>query len=343
MILLDTIISSYGGTIVVDGDITAQDIWFDSDNAPLFWTVGGNINTVWFDHEGGYVHVKESIIADDEQFDIDLTDNEDLYDQPYIDVESDYADYNPTQLIVDGDIKTGEEGYIEIGDEEGSFGPMMMNSLNMRSKSAEKSRKNKDYKSDNRMMVAFNEEDEVDLYVEVYAGGNIEAGREIYINNGTVIAEGSIKTTNEETNRTIYIYGGNVKCKEMQSATGIEIYDNPMATSVDVKGNMTAEHSIYMSKNSYLFSDNNGDGFIELNVGGIIRSQENIIIGSEPNLKAKSINDVHMYIDVNAGGIEAGDSILAYGSNLSEGASSFLLISPYTVKINIDGNRQHHI
>ena len=348
-------IESYGGTIVVDGDIIAPDVYFDSDDGPLYVTVGGNINTKIFGHGGGYVHVKNNIIADynEELFGMDFDD----YGQPYINVRNNYADFNPTQLIVDGDIKTGETGHINIGDEEDYYGPFMMNSLNMENESENKPRKNKDNDSNNNMMLTFVDEEKIDTFVEVYTGGNIEAGRDIYINNGTVIAEGSIKTTNEESYKTIYIYGGNVECNEMHSATGIRIFDNPMGTSVDVTGDMTAKHSIYMFRNPYLYGDEyyeydnyeydyNTPGFIEVNVGGVIKSDEHIIIGRESFMKKILINNVPMFIDVNAGGIESGDNISVFGSNLFEDeyakeySTEMIMpfINQYTININVDGN-----
>ena len=329
-------IESYGGTIAVDGDITAPEVWFDSEYGPLYVTVGGNINTIWFDHEGGYVNVGNSIIADynEELFD-DLTDL--IYEYGlYIDVKSEYAYENPTQLIVEGDIKVGEEGYIDIGDEEEYNGRFMLNSLNMENESEDKPRRNKDSESDDRMMLAFYDEGEVDSFVEVYAGGNIEAGREINIYNGTVIAEGSIKTTNEDSHKTIYIYGGNVQCNEMHSATGIDIYDNPMGTSVDVTGDMTAEHSICMFRNPCIYGeeyDYDTPGFIEVNVGGDIISGNDVIIGLESLDFSYGDNlDIPMFIGVNAENIKSENRISIFGGEDSKHFTTFL------VKINLDGD-----
>ncbi|MGE4484189.1 MAG: S-layer homology domain-containing protein [Oscillospiraceae bacterium] len=206
---------SSGCTLDVGGSIIAPDVYFNSSNGPLFVTVGGDIYAYNYDQEGGSVTVAGDITAG--YFATSEYETEGVRDDEYcIELLDKYSDYNFTELNVGGSV-TAEDGSIYVGWDMYDQEP-------------------------------YNEFSYVPIVVNV--AGDMEAGNEVVICEGTITVGGEISTTSVEVPRTIYIYGGNIKASDISSASRIyigEAYDDyglNNAIAVDVTGDIAAAYQI---------------------------------------------------------------------------------------------------
>ncbi len=205
-------VDSFGCILDIGGNIQAPYVYFDSDDGPLYVTVAGSIYAYEYDQEGGSVTVNGNI--DVGFFPTDYYPTEEDWEDDYeIYIETDYADYNFTELNVGGDM-TSESLFIWSDD---------------------------DY--------YYNEESS-DIPIVVNVAGDIEAESLIAIYYGVVNVGGSIRTTDSMQERTIYIYGGKVVAENIDSATAIFIGDSEdyyginNEIVVDVTGDITAAYEI---------------------------------------------------------------------------------------------------
>lgn len=209
---------SYGGVLAVGGDIIAPRIWFDSDDGPLYVTVGGSIKTYSYEHYGGSVNINGSL--DVGFFVTDNYPTEEDWDSPCdIRIDTEYAEHNFTELRVGGDM-ISQLMFVGVGG--------------MGISSEFKPQSTSEY-------------DDIPILVNVK--GNIQAKYLIAIERGIVTCDGTIQTT-DDFGRTIYIFGGKVEAKNIVSATAIYIGDSEDGNDtndeivVNVTGDITAAYEI---------------------------------------------------------------------------------------------------